>query len=434
MIRSHWCWWRSPLPDLAILDSPPYFLDTAPLLTVFGTLSILVALILFQVTFPPTAPRLYASHQTFFSISEIDMTSTLDFNITIANLSDIHRLLHIDGALVRRRSLAGPRQLGYSVRPIFSTNQTVTNKRSHWRGTFMIDFASITSQPFCLLRQEIVDYDMVSVRVSLTGDFREITGLGLRWLTVDPAFVDCSRFMRSVLSALNGYMLIVHLVWLDVCRLQLGDVLCVALGVCGVFACNPQSFWNPPPAIPPLADHVFVAAFVAMLRMFCLLQLDLLRARRVLLNKFAVLCAGAFYTCYGVVDAAAGFERSQASREASPVLLFAAVLQRVHVLVSLLWVAAAFIRAGAAFVNRLYVFVFAVVIDVCSTWFSRVDCLTSSTFAYAPIPEMVNLSIHMTTGAFIVLLMRHESIPEKHDGASCLDTVAECDTEPLYLK
>jgi hypothetical protein len=71
------------------------------------------------------------------------------------------------------------------------------------------------------------------------------------------------------------------------------------------------------------------------------------------------------------------------------------------------------------------VFVFVVVIEIVSTWLSRTDCATAHAFPYSPIPELVDVSIHMTAGAFVVFLMRHESRAEASDDASSLEGLTE---------
>jgi hypothetical protein len=190
------------------------------------------------------------------------------------------------------------------------------------------------------------------------------------------------------------------------------QVFCLVLGGLGLLSANPLAL-VPSVAAPPISDHAFAAA----LRLFCLVQVGLVRARQRAppRPRFAVACA--CFALYAIAEAAAGFDRAQLIADAqtervvvlpSEELLVAA--DAVFAAVAVAWAALALWQTQPPRL-RLLVFVAFIAIGLAATVFTHVICLMRNLFAYTVLPSMIYNIAQMTVGAFVLFLMR----PEKSD-------------------
>jgi hypothetical protein len=400
-----------------ILDRSPYFIDNTPISTLLVTFSVAFVFLFFQILSSLTAPKFISSNSEYFNVSEFDSRSTLDFDITLYDLEDVHRFFEISAILIRRAPPKSPlvRELNYSCRPVFFKNYTATNVVLFERGTINVHFKSRTSDPFCLLQKEVVDYDTAQVRISLTADFRKLDGCELRWTIADPSFVDYSHFLKGCLSVLHIYMLANYLLWLKFGEISLVELLCVILGSSGMISCNPRTIRKDPSSSANFSDHVLFAGYVAMFRMFCLLQLDMIRSRRRSLDWRSVLAAAMFYALFGYVEASADFDHMQAIYESRteiqvklPITKMGLAFFLLHVGVSTFWIIVAVANCLPHSRRRLVMIILALVAETVATCFGHFFWAQSHKFSYSLVPETMQVTVQMTLGAFVLFLMHPE--------------------------
>jgi hypothetical protein len=88
------------------------------------------------------------------------------------------------------------------------------------------------------------------------------------------------------------------------------QVLLLVIGFLGIFASNPISYFLPSLASLLLTDSILLAVYVSSFRLFLILELDLLRSRKLTPSIPVILIVGIAFAYYATVDAFASFERT----------------------------------------------------------------------------------------------------------------------------
>jgi hypothetical protein len=167
---------------------------------------------------------------------------------------------------------------------------------------------------------------------------------------------------------------------------------------------------------------VLLSAFVTLFRMFCFLQIELVRGRKSSLNMlFLVLCCS-FFGLYATVDAASAFERGQLyldiEAELDTVLPTEALLISIHygyAAVCAIWGLLAFVQGRSWACARFWVLIALVVMGITATWFSQIFCITNHVLGYSVLPRMVYAVVHMVAAAFVLFFFHSQgSIGYKH--------------------
>jgi hypothetical protein len=172
-----------------------------------------------------------------------------------------------------------------------------------------------------------------------------------------------------------------------------------------------------------------MALFVAIFRMFCLMQIEMIRTRRK--TPFFPICvaAGVCFSVYATIDSAASFDRAQlvadSEREIEIVLPTENLMVLVHILYGIVCAVWGFlaVRQSAGYcAQRLYVFLAFSAFELAATVFSQVVCVKNHLFSYTVLPGLIYSIVHMMMAAFALFLMhaaRHqEYLPIKDTSAA----------------
>jgi hypothetical protein len=113
------------------------------------------------------------------------------------------------------------------------------------------------------------------------------------------------------MSALQMYMLVVYISHISANALTGTEVFCIGLGGAGVFSSNPMSMLMPSMTSARYSDHILLAGYVALLRFFVLIQLEVVRGKRTSAPWPTLVVGAAFFCAYAMVDSVANFDRAQ---------------------------------------------------------------------------------------------------------------------------
>jgi hypothetical protein len=399
-----------------------FFVDSAPPRSILAVFLVLALFIGIHVAVAWRAPKIITYTDDRFALREGEGNASIDLDLAYSQLDELHRFLDVNCTVVKR--VPSSRNVGLDVdigsRSVFLKNETVVNSVSSKPQTVKIEFlgGSKTSSSFTIMHREVHDYDSVRLRLTITTDFESIEAFAFRSSFANPSAFAFSKAARIFLALLLGYMLVVYLSFLSFDEEIFTELFCILLGVTGILACNPLTLFLRSGESARLSDHVFLAAFVALFRMFLLLQLELIRGRSASPNVLLVFLAAVFFCGYATVDAGASFDRAllfaDAETERMIVLPTEALFidfDIAYTVVFGLWLFLALIHSRGFAGKRLFVVAALTVVGMMAVVFSHLVCVRTAAFAYTLLPTMVYSTVHMVAAAFALFFLHSDGEP-----------------------
>jgi hypothetical protein len=222
------------------------------------------------------------------------------------------------------------------------------------------------------------------------------------------------------MSFLIGYMLVVFAFYLKFDAESFTQIFLLVLGITGVFASNPLGYFlRSKGTSARISDHILLAVFTAVFRLFLLLELEMLRAHAAAPKTLLVVLLAIFFAFYATVDAAAGYDRQthvlQAEAEVPVVLQTETALLALdgsYVAVSLIYLIVAAVQNDGVNVRRLWFFGFAVIATGGVTLLTQVCFLLLNKYMYSVLSSMLFCSIHITVASMAIFLLHSGGGPE----------------------
>jgi hypothetical protein len=168
------------------------------------------------------------------------------------------------------------------------------------------------------------DSDGIQLYTTIHTDYSNVAGLAFRWARGSAGAKAYERSARLLMAFLVASILFNFAFYIEFDTEPFTQVFLIVVGAAGVIAANPIGYFCQRSITTMICDHVLMAAFVAVFRMFTLLQIELVRTNantptNVITAVVVVLCA-----LYSRADAIASYGRRvhvlQACVEASLVL------------------------------------------------------------------------------------------------------------------
>jgi hypothetical protein len=412
-----------PLPDLeisSVADSPFFFhIDRASPRTIGLTFLTLSSFLLLHIVASGKAPGFLDNGEVYFPLNASNSARSLDLDYTMSELQDSHRFLDINCSLLfsHPHPHATSLSLAYTSRALFLTNFTVTNSVNSNEQTFNLTLipGSRETAAFPVIRKEILGYDTAQLTLTITADFEGVTGGLFRWSFANPAAIQYSIVARSVVSALIGYQLLVYLAWLDWGTEFTTELFLIAIGILGILAGNPLYLFVSKVSSVCLSDHFFLSLFVAVFRLFCLLQVWVIRSQgKSAANPLLLVFLVAFFGVYAAVEAVTGLDHADLIAEAESWSEIHAALESVLIGFHLVYIVFSLVSLWMAAFSwkfapkRLLMFVGFVGITLGATGFSQIYCIVRQRFLFTVIPSTVYSIAHMSCGAFLLFLMHSD--------------------------
>jgi hypothetical protein len=341
-------------------------------------------------------------------LEEGDPNASVEVDIVLSQLDVMHRILEINCTLIRHRPAvhAVHLELVVFVKAIFLLNSSVRSSVKSRPDRLSVSFAEDTrrSFPFSILRKEVIGFDSLQLKLTMLSNFNQIDGLLFSWSFANPAAAKCFRAVRLLLSLLIAYMLIIYVSFLTSDDPDFfTQIFCIVLGVFGVLAANPISAL-PGSGAPNILDHLLAAVYAAALRLFFILQLDMIRTGAAAPRPDVVAGLGTPFVLYAVVEAAAAFDRAQLVAGVAIDIVFQteralAYFHKAYAAALAVWAVLAYRQKRAR--TRLCIFVAFASAGLAAPVLAHAaaDELQSIT------PALVYTTVHVTTGAFTIFLM-----------------------------
>jgi hypothetical protein len=342
--------------------------------------------------------------------------------VTLSELVEGHRFVSINATLVTD-DLSADRTLDIEVTARNSFLLGVTNVRTDNppKETFHVAFSkgSNRSSLFPIGHFRVDGVEAVQVRVSLQSDFKNVTGVDFLWYFANPSADKYARSTKLLLSFLVGYMLVLFAFYLRFDSESFTQVYLLILGVTGVFASNPVTYFFPGVPGAKVSDHILIALFLAAYKMFLVLEFEMLRSHDPRPKTIFVVLLGVAFAFYATVDAAAGYDRQShldGSEDEAPVIMQTeTVLACFHAGYSLfvaVYALVAFVSNDGANTRRVAYFAFSAALTVLVVLFSGVYCVYADFWMYTVKPPLLMQSIISTLAALTLFFLHTGGGPE----------------------
>jgi hypothetical protein len=443
-----------PKNDFADVELAPnvnagshFFIETSTGWSLFTTSLLLATFVIMHVWAALHGPAFISHKDEFFPINETKENASYDVDVALTQLRPAHRFVGLNGSLIgkiqdKERDLFV--ELSHRATTYNASKPLDIGKDE--RQQFYIHFTpdSNKSSSFHLGKVLIGDIvDQVQIRLTVQCDYTDILGFHFRWDYFTANVEKYTQTSKLLLSLLLAYMVGVFAFYLTFDAESWTQIFVLVLGVTGILSSNPIMYLFPSASGLRVADFILMSVYIAVFRMFLLLQLELLRSRKTAPNILLAVFIGLFFAFHATVDAAANYDRKnhvlQLGSEVAIVLQteFAAMItDGVYVAVSLIWLIVAIVMNANTNVRRLWYFGGTVVATGLVTLFTRVYCVLTGMWMDTARPPLIFVAVHSTLAAIAVFFLHSAGGPEYADinakeQAMVLDIEQASDNEPV---
>jgi hypothetical protein len=356
-------------------------------------------------------PSFVHESNELFPLDHSRLNSSVEVEITLSLLREHHRSVAMRGFLLRGFASGNwTLPVDVAVRMAFLRGRVVWNLTTVPSRRLAIDFrqGDARSGGFDVVDAKVKGYDSVALRVTISARLESLMALSFRWTFWDQTAVNYLRVALFFMSGLNVYMLVLFLVFVRFDSEIFTQVFCIFIGCVAAVASNPFALIQWQGSDPGIADCMLMSFAVAMFRLFCFAQVDIVRSHEtnpnlvVLILLVIVLCA------YAAIDAAAFFARWQTlcgrkalARIGPSELSCIGVYTALVALVTLLGV----LRFDESSGRRLAVFTMLLWVDVAASWANQ---LVIGMGVFTILPELVHALVPLHGIAFSLFLFQSD--------------------------
>jgi hypothetical protein len=386
--------------------------------TLFGLACFLLMHTYASLRCPPS----FGSKSEFYQMNESEGNATVDIDITLSQLVESHRFVQLNASFI-----TNPEQedrttsIDSTVRSNFMAGGTMLRTEHPAREIYQIIFTqgADRSSSFPVGHFRVDAIDSIQIRIAIQANFRGVRGVEFTWFFANPSAEKYARSSRMLLSFLNGYMLVLFAFYLRFDSESFTQVFLLIIGITGVFASNPITFFFPRIPGAKISDHVLTAIFLAIYKMFLILELEMLRSRNPKPKTAVVICLGIAFAVYATVDAAAGYDREchiDTAEVESPIVLQTEIaLGCLHALYSvcvLIYAVVAVVGNDGNNARRVGYFAFSAVLATCGSLFTGVYCLWADLWMYTVRRDLFLQAIIGTLAGMTLFFLHSGGGPE----------------------
>jgi hypothetical protein len=288
------------------------FLDTASPRTLITTFLLLVSVILVHLISAFRAPPLIALHESNFAVNESLVNNSLELDLTVRSLRPGHRFIDISAILVRSHPAPLPIKSTYefSSNTTFILHSAVRSTEAIAHRAIHLQFfqGALHSTPFSIVRRNITDFDGLDISWHLQGQFTSILNCTITWHFLNGHTLKFIRSARFLLSLPIGFFLVLFC-WPIQPELDgFTTPFCIVMGLIGLL--GPTTGPHVPGPEATASQGFGFAAYISLFRLFCIIQLEMVRANAPWPRPLLFFGFGLFFGFLAVVDASASLDRA----------------------------------------------------------------------------------------------------------------------------
>jgi hypothetical protein len=417
---------ESSYADVKLAANPKsgsyFFIDTASFSSLVTTFMGLAAFLALHGFSSLRAPPTLATKSEVYNMNETNGNTSIDIDITLAQLIDRHRFVGINASLVTSETTTDRAvPIDCTVRGTLRRASSVVRSEPEKRLKSEIAFTKGTNRSsiFPVSHFVIQGIDTIDLRLTLESEFHHIVGSEFYWSFANPSADKYHWAMKLLFSCLVAYMLVFFVFYLKLDSESFTQVYLIILGFTGVFSSNPLTYFIPSLPGPSIADHILMALFTATYKMFLILELEMLRSHSAAPRQFVVAILAVLFAVYATVDAAAGYDRQAHITNSEievPIRLETeitrSILHGIFAAIALIYLLAAVLRNDGVNARRVFFFGFSVVATVLMSLITDVGFLYANIWMYSIRPLLLSNSLTVTLTSLTLFLLHTGGGPE----------------------
>jgi hypothetical protein len=384
-------------------------------------------------------PLSLTTKSEFYLLNKSNHNFTMDMDLSLTQVLDSHRFVAVNASLVTNdtqtdRSLT----VGVTCGSMLMKGAITKHQEDPPKQTYELEFRKgiNTSSQFPLIRYELHDLTSIQLKIGLQTHFATIIGTEFTWQFANPSADEYACLTRMLLSFLVAYMLVAFAFYLRFDSESFTQFYLLCLGIVGVLACNPVTFFFPEAPGTRVADHILAGLFFGMFKMFLVLEMEMLRSHNPRPKSIFVVSLSAIFALYATVEAAANYDR-QTHRNNSdsevPVILqseaWVMLLHLFYVIGVVAYTVVAFLANDGINAKRMQFFAFAVGMTVLMLMFTTMFCVFTNFWMYTVRPALLYHATIATLAAFSIFVL-HTGAETEYEG---LDKVAEGENHVIEI-
>jgi hypothetical protein len=402
-----------------------FFLEHASTWSLLISLAMLATFLVMHAYGALRAPPILADKEEYYALNSTEGNVSIDVDVTLSQLVPGHRFIAVNASLVPKdASKAFALPVDVTVRTTYMRNFNVTGTDTGDQKS-KADLVYVAGDNhtnfFPVVQASVLEADTLQIRTSVETDFTGIAGFLFHWDFANPSAEKYDRSSKLLMSFLVGYMLVVFALYLRFDAESFTQIFLLVIGVTGVFASNPLTYFFPQAPGAHISNHIFMAVFEAVFRLFLIAQLELLRTHSTAPPTIFLVVLGVFFAFFATVQAAATYDREahvvQAQKDVA--LVFQTeyaliVLDVLFTLGSIAYLIVAAISNEGVNPRRVALVGVSLVGIILSLLISEVYFVLTNTKLYTTVPSLLVSSTHVTFAA-IALFLLHSGGGRQYD-------------------
>jgi hypothetical protein len=382
-----------------------------------------LAFVLIQIYASIVTPPVFARKEEFFPLNKAEENGSVDADISVSQLEEGHRFVTVNGSLVANATgHEWSLPINLTVRRTMLKNDNLLSYDSDEKRRVSVHWTPDCNKSslFRVVRLRVGSADRMQILMTVEANYTNIAGFQFRWDFANPSAEKYGRSARLLLSLLIGYMTVIFVLYLKFDAESFTQVMLLIVGITGVLASNPVTYFIPKKGTAArVSDHILIAAFTAVSRLFMICELEMLRSRSAAPAKFFTILFGILIGFYATVDAAAAYDRENHIMQSEwvvPVVLqtenWLMILDTVYGVVSVVYLIICTIQNDGVNARRVGFMAFAVLVTTSVTILTHVVFVLLNKFMYSVMPSILFASTHVTVASMSIFLLHYGGGPE----------------------
>jgi hypothetical protein len=333
----------------------------------------------------------------------------LSMEINITNLQSGYRFVSMSVAMVAQNASGDyDFPVEWAAEASFYVGSDLVNTIRIDNHTVPVHFrnGSTHSTFFEIGHYPVLNIDILQLKIVLEKAMPTMVGAVFEWGWAGNSNISDHRRVKLVLSILIGGALVWYGSQFELGAEPLTQFWAVLIGITGVFCSNPLAFVFGSESSINSFDYVAVSLFMVCLRMFFILQFDLIWRHRTAPSRTVIQLNAVFFTLYAVADAAVSY------RSGFAVECVRFGFHVVYALYAIRYLIGAALEHDHMHLRRVVVFGASLFAHLGMTFMIDGLFWYWKKWESSHRGELFQLSLAMTMAAYLIIVVRHDASAE----------------------
>ena len=396
------------------------FIDNASFRSVSYLIFVLSAFIVVHFIAAWRAPGVITKDSHFYAINQTNENASLEMDITLSGLLEVHRFIELNGTLIRNLPVEETTKhlIQVSSRIFTTLNGQLLNTDVDDPVLVNVTFLKghTDSSNFPVMRKDIIGFDTIQAKMMLTSNFEGISGFIFHWIYCNVSGINYMYAAKSLMALLILYMLYVYISSSYPIQPDFITILTIITGLFGILASNPLSLIYENQKYLHLTNCALSALFYNIFRFFIFsILLNSIFNSNLLINAIIAL----YFIFNATIETAALNDRLQFVLDLSTndQTIFSSeqllILSNIiYYIISIILIFTAISKANSFNGYRIFFYSFLNVLLILSSAFSEIFCIVQQKLLFTIMPMSIMCIVFMTTSAFSIFALHQGSSQE----------------------